>query len=151
MARVYELACDASSLRERYARLHSRVFSLRYALPVLGLRAREDYADLRQRLAELTSQLSDIESSVDALSAEDLTKRAPKEVQAALSSYVHALRETVARLETICSHLNKEQQGLPGYARYSETDLRRDKIDYDDAVQEYRRQGARLQRLFDKA
>lgn len=150
MARVYDLACDASSVRERYASLHKRVFSVRRLLPVPGLGRREDYGDLTQRLSELRSRLAELEVGVDALSPEDLTKRAPKQVQAALLSYLHALRESVARLGQICSHLDKEQQGVPGFTRYSHTDMRQDKIVYDDAVQEYRRRGTALQRLFDR-
>jgi len=146
MARLYELAHDASTIREQYGRIHESAFALR--LP--GFRKRESYADLTQQLAEVGSQLAEIERSVDALSPEELTKRGAKQIHATLLAYTRALAESVAGLAKICLQLDKEQQGLPGYSRYSSADLRGDKIAYDDSIQEYRRHGAALQQLFDK-
>jgi phage shock protein A len=150
MARVYDLAFDASRVRECYQQVHDRVFSLRRTLLDLALGTAEDYAELSQKLSELRSRLTELKADVGALTSRDLTRRASTEVQDALLSYVDALGETVARLECICSRLDMEQQALPGYTDYSASDMRQDKVDYDDALQEYRRQGMRLQQLFDK-
>jgi len=148
MARVYDLACDVAKLREEYAGIHERVFAVR--LPVLfGMRRdNEDYGELLQRLAGLQARLTDIASQVKALSHEDLARRGSPQIQAALYGYVSALAESMARLETICQHLDQEQRDPGGASQYSVSALRQDKIGYDDAVQEYRRHGARLQELF---
>jgi len=148
MARVYDLACDVAKLREEYVGIHQRVFALRFPVFFGARRDDEDYGELLQRLAGLEAQLCDIASQVKALSHEDLARRGSPQIQAALSSYVPALAESVARLETICQHLDQEQRDPAGASHYSSTELRQDKIGYDDAVQEYRRHGARLQELF---
>ena len=149
MARIIDLALEASEVLRSYSTVHDEVLgaSMRRWASVAGLREPIDYGALERQLTELESKLADIRTELAGLPASELTKRARNDVPTTLDTYARALANAIDKLRIICRKLGEAERPGPETVAYDTEQLNVDKGIYDLAVQEYKRQGIRLGRL----
>jgi len=149
MARIVDLALEASEVRRSYAAVHDQLLgaSLRRWASVAVLRKPIDFPGLEKQLVDLETRLADIRTELAGLSARELTKRAKDDLHVELDMYAQALARTIDKLRVICRRMDEAERTGAGQAAYTTEQLNRDKIAYDDAVQAYKRHGIRLNRL----
>ena len=149
MARIIDLALEASEVLRGYSAVHDELLgaSMRRWASVAGLRKPIDYDGLEQRLTDLELKLADIRRELAGLPAGELTKRARDDLRITLDTYARALAGAIDKLRIICRKLGDAER--PGAERvaYDTEQLNLDKVNYDHAMQEYKRQGIRLNRL----
>jgi hypothetical protein len=149
MARIVDLAVEASGVLRSYSSIHEELLGasvVRWALRT-GLRKSIDFSSLEKRLKGLESELADIRTELAGLSAQDLTKRGRDDVQTELDIYAQTLAHAIGKLRVICRKMGEAEATGASRAAYTTEQLNHDKIAYDDAVQEYKRHGMRLKHL----
>jgi len=104
-----------------------------------------EYCRYETELIQITEELAEARSVI--AGGEDLEPATTvgREFAFALDVYAIALSDTVERLLTISSHLCQDSKGL---GKYSDEQTRSDRLVYDNAVQQYKRLGERLEFLF---
>ena len=149
MARIVDLALEASEVLRSYSAVHNELLgvSIRRWAFVAGLRKPIDFPGLEKRLVDLESKLADIRTELAGLSAQELTKRAKDDLQVELDMYAQALARAIDKLRVICRRMDEAEKADADQTPYTTEKLNRDKVAYDDAVQEYKRHGIRLNRL----
>ena len=149
MARIVDLALEASEVFRSYSAVHEELLgvSIKRWASIAGLRKSVDFPGLEKRLMDLKSKLADIRTELTGLSAQELTKRAKDDLHSELDMYVQALARAIDKLQVICRKMDEAKKSGPRRAAYTTEELNRDKVAYDDAVQEFRRHGIRLNRL----
>jgi len=147
MISLVTLAHRVSSIHSRYAVIHTAIFS--FSLSKLNLffwRKREfEYCRLETELMQITGELAEARSIIAGEEELQPATTVGREFAFALDVYIIALSDTVERLQVISSHLYSDSKGL---GEYRDEKTRSDRLDYDDAVQQYKRLGERLEFLF---
>jgi hypothetical protein len=149
MARIVDLALETSEVRRHYSAIHEELLgaSIRRWAYIAGLRKRSDFQSLDKQLMDLESRLADIRAEIDGLSVLELTKRAKDDLPVELDMYAQALARAIDKLRVICRKMGEAEKSGASQAAYTTEQLNCDKVVYDDAVQEYKRHGMRLNRL----
>ena len=150
MAHIIDLACDITEVRSRYLKIHDAVFglSLRRSAYLIGRGTSAFYGDRERELCALEEQLVKLESVLAQVDSDELTRRAGRQVHAALMEYTSRLATTVIHLKEICGKLSLDEAEYRRLADNGDSRFRRDKIRYDCSVQELRRRGAKMNELF---
>ena len=147
MISLVTLAHRVSSIHSRYAGIHASVFS--FSLSSLNLffwRKRElEYCRYEAELNQIKGELAEARAIIDGEEALEPATTVGREFAFALDVYIIALSDTVERLLSITGRLCRDSKGLE---KYSGEQTRADRLDYDNAVQQYRRLGERLEFLF---
>ena len=147
MISLVTLAHRVSSIHSRYAGIHASIFSFSLSKLILLFWKKRDfeYCRYETELIQIIEELAEARSVI--AGGEDLEPATTvgREFAFALDVYVIALSDTVERLLTISSHLCQDSKGL---GKYSDEQTRSDRLDYDNAVQQYKRLGERLEFLF---
>lgn len=149
MARIVNLALEASEVLRSYSAVHDELLgtSIRRWVLVVGLRRPIDFPGLEERLMDLESKLADIRTEIAGLPEQELTKRGKDDLPVELDMYAQALARAIDKLRVICRGMDEAEKTSASRAAYTTEQLNRDKVAYDDAVQEYKRHGMRLNRL----
>lgn len=149
MARIVDLAVEASEVRRSYSAVHEELLgaSIQRWAAIVGWGKPIDFPDLEKRLTDLESKLADIRTELAGLPAKELTKRAKDDLRIALDMYAEALARAIEKLRVICRRMDEAEKSGRGRAAYGTEELNLDKVAYDYAVQEYKRHGIRLNRL----
>ena len=149
MARVIDLALEAAAVLDSFSTVHAQVLGtpVRRWASTVGLREPIDYAGLEQQLVDLESKLTDIRAEVACLPVEERAKRARDDLPKALDMYARSLGDAMAKLRVICRRMGKAETSGVDRTAYDIEQLNADKVAYDLAVQESKRQGIRLGRL----
>ena len=149
MARIVDLALEASEVLQSYSAVHDELLgaSVRRWAFIAGLRKPTDFQDLEKRLIDLESALGDIRTELAGLSADELTKRGKYDLHSELDMYAQALGRAIEKLRVICRRMGEAENLGADRSTYTTEQLNRDKVAYDHVVQEYRRHGIRLNRL----
>ena len=151
MAHVVLLAQEVSRVFNRYKKIHDEVFSLRNAVKISAFHRGHREIDLlahEQELALLRNEIGDIQATLTGISSVDLKRISVEDFCDALLRYSEALWDTVNKLQVICRNLRLEHEGVERYSDYSMEFFRRDRVTYDDSIQQYKRWGARLNDMF---
>lgn len=151
MSNVLSLAQEISSIFNRYKRIHDEIFSLRKAVKIPGLSRELKEIDLlahEQELGLLRKEIGDIQSTLARINSADFKKMSGEDLRDALLRYTEALWDTINKLQMICRNLRLENEGAWRYLDYSAALFRRDRVTYDDSIQQYRRWGERLNEMF---
>ncbi len=150
MAHIIDLACEITGIRGRYLKIHEAVFglSVRRSASVLQGRTSVFYADRERELSALQAELEAMESALAGVHSNEMTKRARNEVHAALTQYTSRLVAAVGDLKEICRNLSLDEAEYRRQSDKGESRFRRDKIQYDHAIQELKRWGAKMNELF---
>lgn len=151
MSHVVLLAQEISRVFNRYKKIHDEVFSLRKAVKIPGFHRVHKEIDLlahEQELALLRNEIGDIQATLARISSGDLKRMSVEDLRDALLRYAEALWDTVNKLQIICRNLRLEEEGVERYTDYSRNLFRRDRVTYDDSIQQYKRWGARLNDMF---
>ena len=147
MISLVTLAHRVSSIHSRYAGIHASLLS--FSLSNLNLffwRKREfEYCRHETELTRIIEELAEARSIIDGKEDLEPATTVGREFAFALDVYVIALSDTAERLLVISSHLCQDSKGL---VRYSDEQIRSDRLEYDNAVQQYKRLGERLEFLF---
>lgn len=151
MSQLINLGCKVAGVHHRYDEIHGTLFgasSFRLLVDALLGRRRRAYHKSSGALAELRSELAELEAQVA-----DPTQAVPvtgvdREVQQVLLEYSQTLDDTMAGLETIFAKLEKDEASYrePGSDDRSEFTV--DKLHYDHLLSELERLGTRLNKLF---
>jgi hypothetical protein len=148
MSHLLKLVYEASELRRRYTGIHEEMFGFSVRRIIrFGQQSERECQAKMQRLDDLSEALAGMRKQIADLQECDLTKRRGHDICTALGDYTQALSDSVALLHTICQRLAREQKGVDGWRNYTATELRQDRITYDDAIQHHKRMGRRLQEL----
>lgn len=147
MISLVTLAHRVSSIHSRYAGIHAAVFSFSLSnLNLLFWRKREfEYCRYEEELIQIIGELAEARSIIDGEEDLEPATTVGREFAFALDVYIIALSDTVERLLSITGRRCRDYKGLE---KYSDEQTRADRLDYDDAVQQYRRLGERLEFLF---
>lgn len=135
--KITKLILCVHDLLHRYIRVHDEIFkfSLRKIIPIPGIFKRIEYLqhfeDLYFILEELDGVLDQAEASSDI----------PMFLAAMLSTYLHALRETILELREMCGRLYEKAQGS---TTYSHEAYKQDLQHYEALVLRYKQAGADL-------
>jgi hypothetical protein len=148
MSHVVKLAQEISKVLTRYKKVHDQIFSLRKAVFMPNVYRGVDYLAHEQELRTLRNEIGKIQFAIAQLRSTDLTRRSGEEVRGALLRYTEALWDAVNKLQVICRNLRLEDEGVQEFTGYSTSYFRHDRVNYDDAVQHYRRWGVRLNGMF---
>jgi hypothetical protein len=146
MSRLVKILYDVGAIHCRYQGVHEAVcgFSPRRLLGSFNRSGKVDQAAHIDGLRDVVLQLDRAREELAALEGEELDVRRGREIQRALLDYIEALAEASVRLEAICRYRASVQAGNvhpPG------NEASAAKIAYDDAVQNHKRCGSRLNDL----
>lgn len=147
MSHLIALAHEVAGIRLRYTNIHDAVFrfSLRRTLSPANSHKTADYHAHAEVLGVLQAELRDIEADLAGLCASELPIRSGKEMLSILEKYTASLADTIGKLQAICEKLCQEEEKITDYTT---TQYALDRIAYDDAIQQYKRWGKRLDALF---
>ncbi len=139
MSNLVKLLYDVAALKAEYQRLHDDLFglSMRRFWFLVRPGARQS---VEKRLQDLLQSLAMRRAEMHQLNADDLSIRRGEEIRMALDDFCLAFTETLERLDKV--HQRKTKlEAEPS----DETPL----AAYDDALQQQRRLGARLNYLIE--
>lgn len=151
MSHVLLLAQEISSIFNRYKKIHDEIFSPKKAVKSPGLSGELkeiDFLAHEQELGLLRKEIGDIQSTLARISSADFKKMSGEGLRDALLRYTEALWDTVNKLQMICRNLRLENKGAGRYMDYSTALFGKDRLTYDDSIQQYKRWGARLNEMF---
>jgi hypothetical protein len=147
MISLVTLAHRVSSIHARYSGIHASIFA--FSLSSLHLlfwkKQKLEYCRYETELAHLIEELAEARSIIAGEEELEPATTVGREFAFALDVYIIALSDTVERLLAISSRLCRDSKGLE---KYTGEQTRSDRLDYDIAVQQYRRLGERLEFLF---
>lgn len=150
---LVKIACDIAAVAKRYKKIHHALFgfSVRRLLQTLQRNKLTDFAALQIELDSIAAESKSIQHAIDNADF-DLSKQAETiiAIRDALKEYAKVVSDAALELNLICQNLRRESEGETGFADYSVSQFRCDKIAYDASVQELRRWGTRLTELFEK-
>ncbi|MCP3869408.1 MAG: hypothetical protein GY703_15155 [Gammaproteobacteria bacterium] len=147
MISLVTLAHRASNIHGRYASIHASVFSFSLAqLKVMFSKSGEpEYCKHEADLNQLSKELAEARAVIDGDEELEPSTTIGREFAFALDVYIIALSDTVERLSMICGRRCRDKKKLESY---SDTQQWADRIEYDNAVQQYKRMGMQLGSLF---
>ena len=147
MISLVTLAHRVSSVHSRYAGIHASIFS--FSLSKLNLffwkKLKFEYCRYETELIQINEELAEARTIIAGEEELAPATTVGREFAFALDVYIIALSDSVERLLAISSHLCQDSKGL---GKYSDEQTRSDRLDYDNAVQQYKRLGERLEFLF---
>jgi hypothetical protein len=147
MSKLLKVLYEVAEIRCRYHRIHETVFgfSPRRLLRTLHRNSPTDEraADERE-LERILERLHASREDLAALSAEDISIRRGREIQASLAAYVDALAESGEKLRELC--VLQQPTDAHEDAEYHNA-LNTLKVAYDDAVQYHKRLARHLNEL----
>ncbi len=147
MISLVTLAHRVSSIHSRYAGIHASVLS--FSLSKLNLffwkNQEFEYCRYETELIQITGELEEARSIIAGEEELEPATTVGREFAFALDVYIIALSDSVERLLAITSRLCRDSKGLE---KYSDEQTRSDRLDYDNAMQQYKRLGERLEFLF---
>ena len=147
MISLVTLAHRVSSIHSRYAGIHAAVFSFSLSNLNLFFWRKQEFENCRYEteLLQINGELAEARTIIAGEEELQPATTVGREFAFALDVYIIALSDTVERLQVISSHLCRDSKGL---GKYSDEQTRSDRLDYDNAVQQYKRLGERLESLF---
>lgn len=149
MISIVTLAHRASSIHKRYVKIHSQVFSFSISQLKLTFWRETDpeYCEHEEKLNQLREELATIRSIIDKEDELEPLNTVGREFAFALDVYIIALDDAIRCLATICARRFRDGRGEE---RYDPKQEWADRAKYDDAIQQYRRLGKRLEDLFER-
>ena len=149
MISLVTLAHRVSSIHKRYAAIHSSVFSFSISQLKINFwrRKKTEYCDYEAALVQMCRELAEIRAIIDREETLEQANTINREFAFALDVYIIALSDAITWLSTICGRRCRDHKGEETYSAKQDW---ADRHDYDDAIQQYRYLGKRLESLFNR-
>ena len=147
MISLVTLAHRVSNIHKRYAKIHSSVFSFSISqLKYIFWKEKEpDYCKHQPELIQMGQELAEARSIINGEEELEPATTIGREFAFALDVYIIALSDTVEWLSKICNRRCRDRKGLEPYSAKQDW---ADRAEYDNSVQQYKRLGVQLHRLF---
>jgi hypothetical protein len=145
--RCLDLANTAHRILGTYIGIHDNILgvpwhrALRRIIPIPGIFDRIPYAEHRDTLATLSTELRGVRDEAEALTASGALSTAEVRFCRSLQEYSDALLDSIVRLQEICHIMAPKADGYPGPTW---NDYQRKLTDYGDSCKRYAHAGERL-------